>query len=197
MATARNRRGAVRAGTCGEIAKVDKVAAVSNDGEANLGTIMRALWRNKQSIIGPTLIIAAAAFIAVNLMTPKYKSEARVLVEGRENIFLRPEADKALTERTTVDQEALASQVQLVLSRELAREVIAQLGLAEIPEFHSVPDGFSLMTIPRMIGLARDPQSMALEERMLAAYYDRLTAYAVDKSRVLVIEFQSADPELA
>jgi Mrp family chromosome partitioning ATPase/capsular polysaccharide biosynthesis protein len=32
---------------------------------------------------------------------------------------------------------------------------------------------------------------------VLDAYYDRLTAYAVDKSRVIVIEFQSRDPELA
>ena len=32
---------------------------------------------------------------------------------------------------------------------------------------------------------------------MLDAYYDRFTAYAVDKSRVIVIEFQSRDPELA
>ena len=38
---------------------------------------------------------------------------------------------------------------------------------------------------------------MALEERVLAAYYDRLTAFAIDKSRVITIEFQSADPELA
>ena len=67
----------------------------SADGELNLGSIARALWRNKRSIIGPTLVMAAAAFIGVNLITPRYKSEARVLVEGRENIFLRPEADKA------------------------------------------------------------------------------------------------------
>src|SRR5688572_18680623 len=197
MATARNRRGAVRAGTCGEIAKVDKVAAVSNDGEANLGTIARALWRNKRSIIGPALIAAAAAFIAVNLMTPKYKSEARVLYEGRENIFLRPEAEKTLVDRGVIDQETLTSQVQLVLSRGLAREAIKELNLAELPEFNALPDGFSLMTIPRMLGLARDPQSMSLEERLLGAYYDRLNAYAVDKSRVIVIEFLSSDPELA
>jgi uncharacterized protein involved in exopolysaccharide biosynthesis len=176
---------------------VDDVAAVSNDGEANLGTIARALWRNKRSIIGPALIVAAAAFIAVNLMTPKYKSEARVLYEGRENIFLRPEAEKTLIDRGVIDQETLASQVQLVLSRGLAREAIKDLNLAELPEFNAVPDGFSLMTIPRMLGLVRDPQSMSLEERLLAAYYDRLNAYAVDKSRVIVIEFQSADPELA
>jgi uncharacterized protein involved in exopolysaccharide biosynthesis/Mrp family chromosome partitioning ATPase len=170
---------------------------VADDGEANLGTISRALWRNRRSIIGPTLIAAAAAFIAVNLMTPKFKSEARVLYEGRENIFLRPEADKALVERSTIDQEALTSQVQLVLSRGLAREVIKELNLAELPEFNALPQGFSLMTIPRMLGLVRDPQSMSLEERLLNAYFDRLNAYAVDKSRVIVIEFQSADPELA
>ena len=38
---------------------------------------------------------------------------------------------------------------------------------------------------------------MTVEERVLAAYYERLSAYAVDKSRVIAIEFQSADPELA
>jgi len=38
---------------------------------------------------------------------------------------------------------------------------------------------------------------MTPEERVLDAYYDRLTAYAVDKSRVIVIEFQSRDPDLA
>jgi uncharacterized protein involved in exopolysaccharide biosynthesis/Mrp family chromosome partitioning ATPase len=175
---------------------VDTVA-VSDDGEANLATIARAMWRNKRSIIGPSLIVAAAAFIAVNLMTPRYKSEARVLYEARENIFLRPEAEKAMVDRSALDQEALASQVQLVLSRELAREVIAQLNLAEMPEFNSVPQGFSIMTIPRILGISRDPQSMSQEERLLGAYYDRLNAYAVDKSRVIVIEFQSSDPEFA
>jgi Mrp family chromosome partitioning ATPase len=32
---------------------------------------------------------------------------------------------------------------------------------------------------------------------VLDSYYERLQAYAVDKSRVIVVEFQSADPELA
>ena len=104
----------------------------SVDEELNLGTIGRALWRNKRSIIGPTLIMAAAAFIAVNLLTPRYKSEARVLVEGRENIFLRPEAEKTMIDRGAVDQETVTSQVQLVLSRDLARDVIKQLKLVEI-----------------------------------------------------------------
>ena len=38
---------------------------------------------------------------------------------------------------------------------------------------------------------------MTPEERVLESYYERLHAFAVDKSRVISIEFQSADPELA
>src|SRR5689334_3583561 len=171
--------------------------AVSADEEMNLGAIARAIWRRKSSIIGPTLVITAAAFIAVNLMTPRFKSEARVLVEGRENIFLRPEADKALVDRGSIDAETVTSQVQLILSRDLAREVIKDLNLTESPEFNAALNEFSPLSILRTIGILKDPMSMSLEERVLAAYYDRLTAYAIDKSRVITIEFQSADPELA
>jgi succinoglycan biosynthesis transport protein ExoP len=163
----------------------------------NLGSVARAIWRNKRSIIGPTLVMAAAAFIGVNLITPRYKSEARVLVEGRENIFLRPEADKSLTDRGTVDAETVTSQVQLILSRDLARQVIKELNLTEVPEFNAALTEFSPLSVLRTIGILKDPMSMALEERVLAAYYDRLTAFALDKSRVISIEFQSADPELA
>ncbi|MGH6738569.1 MAG: Wzz/FepE/Etk N-terminal domain-containing protein, partial [Bradyrhizobium sp.] len=167
------------------------------DGEVSLGMVGRALWRNKRSIIAPVLIMTAAAYIGVNLITPRYKSEARVLIEGRENIFLRPEAEKSMTDRSTVDPETVTSQVQLVLSRDLAREVIGQLKLAELPEFNAALREFSPLSVLRTLGILKDPMSMALEERVLSAYYDRLNAFAIDKSRVIAIEFQSADPELA
>jgi uncharacterized protein involved in exopolysaccharide biosynthesis len=48
-----------------------------------------------------------------------------------------------------------------------------------------------------LLGIGRDPLKLSPEERVLDAYYERLTAYAVDKSRVIVVEFQSRDPELA
>lgn len=156
---------------------------MASSGDLDLGSVARALWRSKRRIIAPTLLMTAAAFIAVNLMTPKYKSEARVIVEGRENIYLRP--------------EAVTSQVQLVLSRDLARQVIKQLNLAEIPEFNVALNDLSVMTVLRMIGIARDPSSQSVEERVLTAYFERLTAFSVDKSRVIAIEFASADPELA
>jgi uncharacterized protein involved in exopolysaccharide biosynthesis/Mrp family chromosome partitioning ATPase len=100
-------------------------------------------------------------------------------------------------DRGTVDPETVTSQVQLVLSRDLAREVIKQLDLAEKPEFNAALNEFSPLSVLRTIGILKDPMSMSLEERVLGAYYERLTAFAVDKSRVISIEFQSADPELA
>src|SRR5947209_524331 len=171
------------------------VAGVAD--ELDLGAVGRALLRKKKWVIAPTLIVALLTFLVVNLMPPRYKSEARVYIEGRENVFLRPEVDKIERERT-VDQEAVTSQVQLVLSRDLARKVAKDLKLAERAEFDPVLHGASFLRhMLSLIGLAKDPLRMSPEERVLEAYYERLTAFPVDRSRVIAIEFSSSDPELA
>ncbi len=170
----------------------------ARDGELDLRAVGRALVRKKWWVFGPALAVAALTFVGVNLITPKYKSEARILIEGRENVFLRPEAEKAGERDRAVDQEAITSQVQLALSRDLARQVIKQLKLGELPEFDSTLRGVSLIRYSLgFLGLAKDPLSMTPEERVLESYYERLTVFPVDKSRVISVEFQSADPELA
>src|SRR5215218_4234709 len=146
-------------------------AAVAD--ELDLGAVGRALLRKKIWVIGPTVLVAALAFAAVNVMTPRYKSEARILIEGRENVFLRPEAEKLAERERAVDPEAVTSQVQLVLSRDLARKVIKDLKLTERREFDPVLNGGSLLRqVLGLAGLARDPLKMSPEERVLEAYYD-------------------------
>ena len=171
---------------------------VGQAAEIDLGALGRALWRKKFLIVGLTLLTAALAFGAVSLITPRYKSEARVLIETRENIFLRPDAEKSLERSATVDQEAVTSQVQLILSRDLSREIVKKLKLAERPEFDPVlrRPGI-LQTVLRLTGIAKDPLQMTPEERVLKSYYERLAAFQVEKSRVIAIEFESEDPELA
>src|SRR5947208_8231463 len=85
----------------------------ARDGELDLGAVGRALTRKKWWVLGPALAVAALTFVGVNLITPKYKSEARVLIEGRESVFLRPDAEKTAERDRTVDAEAITSQVQL------------------------------------------------------------------------------------
>ena len=166
-------------------------------GDVDLRFIWEALVRRRMWVIVPTAAVFALSLLAVNMITPRYKSEARILIDGRENVFLRPNGERT-EERGSLDAEAVTSQVQLVLSRDLAREVIKANKLAELPEFDPVLRGVSpLRTLLALFGIGRDPFKMTPEERVLEAYYERLTAYAVDKSRVIVVEFLSRDPELA
>jgi len=174
-----------------------KQASAPVSGDLDLRALGQALARNRGWIIAPTLLAAVLSIAAVNLVTPRYKSEARILIDGRENVFLRPNGERN-EERNALDAEAVTSQVQLLLSRDLAREIIKKNKLADRPEFDPVLQGFSpLRSLLALFGIGRDPFSLTPEERVLDAYFDRFAAYAVDKSRVIVIEFQSRDPELA
>ena len=176
---------------------VSRPVAALESGDLDLRALGQALMEKRSLIIVPTLLVAVMSMAAVNLVTPRYKSEARILIDGRENVFLRPSGERN-EERTALDAEAVTSQVQLIQSRDLAREIIKKNKLAELPEFDPVLQGFTpLKSLVALFGIGRDPFSLTPEERVLEAYYDRFTAYAVDKSRVIVVEFQSRDPELA
>jgi uncharacterized protein involved in exopolysaccharide biosynthesis len=175
-----------------------KPAAAALTGDLDFRVLGQALMRKRRWIIVPTLLAAVLSIAAVNLVTPRYKSEARILIDGRENIFLRPNGERNDERTAPLDPEAVTSQVQLLLSRDLARDIIKKNKLAERPEFDPVLQGLSpLKSLLALFGIGRDPFSLTPEERVLDAYFDRYTAYAVDKSRVIVIEFQSRDPDLA
>jgi polysaccharide biosynthesis transport protein len=167
------------------------------DTDLDLAALGAGLWRKKWVILRPTILVALISLVAVQLVTPKYMSESRVFIEGRDNIYLRPDADKDMIDRGAVDQEAVTSQAQIILSRDLAREVIQKLKLGELPEFDSALTGVSpIKAVLGLLGLAKDPLSMTPEERVLEAYYDRLSVVPVEKSRVINIDFLSQDPEL-
>src|SRR5450631_1775900 len=119
---------------------------VAMSGEPDMRGLGRVLWQKKSTILAFTLMSAAAAFVVVNAITPRYRSEARLLLEVRENVFMRAEADKNVADRTTIDPEAVTSQTQVVLSRDLAHDVIKKEKLDENPEFDSTNNGGSLLS---------------------------------------------------
>ncbi|MBI1201740.1 MAG: lipopolysaccharide biosynthesis protein [Rhodopseudomonas sp.] len=162
-------------------------------GDLDLIGLGRAVWQKKTRILTLTVVAATAAFVVVNAMTPRYRSEARLLLESRENVFMRAEADKGTNERAALDPEAVIGQIQIILSRDLARQVIAKEKLNQLPEFDSSP----WRTVLSLLGMARDVSAMTREERTLEAFYDRLNVHAIDKSRVIGIDFSSANSDLA
>jgi succinoglycan biosynthesis transport protein ExoP len=165
--------------------------------EVDIAGLGQTLSRRRWWVIGPTLAAFALAAVAVNVIKPRYTAEARVLLENQESYFTRPE--KQTTEQIPLpDAEAVQSQVQLITSRDLARKAIRAIGLQGNPEFDPVANGVgALSRVLILLGLQKDPTLLTPEERILETYFDRLTVYSPTKTRVLTIEFQSRDPDLA
>lgn len=174
---------------------VAPIIALSATGEPDIRGIGQLLWQKKSRILGFTLLAAAGAFLVVNAITPRYRSESRLLLEVRENVFMRAEADKNSPDRTNLDPEAVTSQIQVALSRDLAHDVIKKEKLDENPEFDS--SGGVVNVLLGLIGVGRDPTALTRDERTLVSYYERLNVYAIEKSRVIAVDFDSANPELA
>ena len=168
--------------------------AATPAGHLNLRDLAPCVWRKKWRVLIPTALSPCSPPSAVNAVTPRYKSEARVLVEARENVSCGRMPRDANERGTTIDQEAVTSQVQFILSRDLAREIITELQLAEQPEFDPLLAGSASGVRSRHAGIVKNPRDMTPEERVFKSYYERLSAFEVEKSRVIAIEFESGIP---
>lgn len=165
----------------------------AHDDIAGLG---KALWKRKFWIIVPTLLAFFGSIAVVNILPTRYAGEARVLLENRETVYSRPDRDSRSD--PAIDPEAVASQVQIVMSKDLALKVIRDLKLAERDEFDPLSKGLGVVDVVGMVtGLLPDPRSIPREERVLRTYYKRLLVFPQGKSRVIQIEFQSEDPKVA
>lgn len=172
-------------------------AADARPDAVHLGQVGSALRRRWRWIAVPALLAFVAAMIFVNVVTPRYTGEARIILENRDSFFTRPTQDRA-EQPVLIDEQAVASQVQVVMSRDLAREAIKQLGLVGNEEFDPLVGEISLLKrLMIMIGATKNPLDRPPEDRVLETYYNRLLVYPVGKSRILAIEFRSKDPDLA
>jgi exopolysaccharide transport family protein len=169
----------------------------SVDVEVDVRALFRSLLRALPYLLVITGIIAAGTYLLLSRLSPLYKSEATVLIETGGSDLTRPSAAPGDTS-SILDQEAITSQVQLIRSRDLASAVAQKLQLQKLPEFDPALGGGSLIaTIKSMLGFAKDPLRSSVEERVLQRFFESLDVYAIDKSRVIAIDFSSRDPKLA
>ena len=167
--------------------------------EASMADILRTLGRKWRWIAFPTLLAFVASTLFVFLVTPRYTGEAKILLQPGDASFTRPGGpnDRTIEQQPQIDEQAVASQVQVVLSRDLAREAIRRLGLVGNEEFD--PDASRpgiVRTIKILLGLDGG-KDRSPEDRVLEKYYDNLLVYPVGKSRIVAIEFRSKDATLA
>jgi polysaccharide biosynthesis transport protein len=115
-------------------------ASVPSDviGVVTVQQVWQRLKRDWLWIALPTLLTFIGSVVFVLLATPRYTAETKLLLEHRESFYTRFGNDRS-TERE-FDEQAVASQVQLLQSRDVALEAIRRLKLVGKPEFDKGPD---------------------------------------------------------
>lgn len=174
----------------------DRQTHPDDDMALDLGGLLRAIGRALGWLLPLTLLVAAAVFVGLQFVAPKYMSEARVLIESTDNKF--PGASRGIEEeRALLDAEGVASQVQLLMSADLARRVATKLNLSAIPEFDARGDGSLIGDLLTAIGLKSDTAGNSAEERVLKHFYENLDIYQLEGSRVIAVDYSAENPVLA
>lgn len=168
----------------------------AND-DIDLGSLGAALWRAKGWIAGLTLAVGAATFIALSMMRPLYTSEVRVLVLNEETAFTRPTTEQGNTNyRTTLDEQAVQSQVQVLTSRDLILKVVRELDLTQNAAFARDAGKTLVERLLQALSLGRSSQE-SQEERAANALAEHLDVYQLSNSSVIAVEYTSGDSQLA
>jgi len=177
---------------------MDNRSAALTDVEVDVGALLSALIRKLPYLFVFVTIVAIVTYLVLGHIAPVYKSTATVLIQTGESDLTRT-ADSGVGQANSVlDQQAIASQVQLIRSRDLADKVSQKLDLASRAEFNPAlakPSDFD--TFLKRFGIVRRPSSGPLDEEVVQTYYDKLWVYPVGQSRVIGIDFSSVDPKLA
>lgn len=96
-----------------------------------------------------------------------------------------------------LDELTVSSQVQILQSVDLIKQVAKDMKLYELEEFDPEAHPSFISGLLVAIGIKKDPLQVPPEERILTAFREKLQVYQVESSRVITVEFSSEDPKLA
>jgi exopolysaccharide transport family protein len=173
------------------------VQNTANDVDVDLGRLFSSLTANWFRILTVSLVFTGLALTFAWVATPRYMGETRLLIETRESVFTRPDTNNPENNSPILDEEGVTSQVEVIGSTDILKQVAQKLDLSRLPEFDEAANMSLFGRLLVMAGLKTDPNEIPPEERVLKAFREKLTVYRVEKSRVIVIEFSSEDPKLA
>ena len=166
------------------------------DADIDLGGLVGAIWRRRLLVLLSTVVLGGGAFAVSSVVSPRYQAETRILIETN-NPTLTSSQQSQATPEPILDEAGVASQVALLQSNDLIKQVAKQLKLNDIQEFDPGGNPDMLTRIMVLARLAKNPLDVPPEERVLTEFYKKLQVYQVEKSRVIAIQFSSKNPKLA
>lgn len=171
------------------------VDASRADLDIDIGALVSSLVRDWKRIALVAACVTAGAFAFASLSTRHYQAETRILIETRESVFTRPDAGGG--DSAILDDQGVTSQVEVIASADLLKQVARDLNLAAIAEFEASGEVSFAERMLILLGLKSDPVELPPEDRVIRAFREKLTVYRVENSRVIVVQFSSEDPALA
>lgn len=157
--------------------------------DSTLGEYAGALARRWLLILGITAAVVLAALALSLMMTEKYRATTTLQIE-RESMKLVAMEDLIPSE-SPMDRDFYQTQYELLMSRSLARRVIARAGLADHPAYREYAE--AVTDVPGAQATRRERIERALTEPVLAS----LQVEPVRNSRLVKVHFDSPDPELS
>lgn len=167
------------------------------DVDIDLGGLFRAIWQRRVRVLLATVGAAAVAFGAAKMVAPDYEGETRVLIESREPEFSGANQVSQNGSDRMFDESGILSQVQVLRSADLIKQVARNMKLHELDEFDPSARPSAASDLLVMLGLKKNPLDLPPEERVLKEFEEKLQVYQVEKSRVIAIAFTSKDAKLA
>lgn len=163
------------------------VSGTTQDVDIDIAALFASIWRRKLLILVVAILASIAAFLITSLISPRYMAETKILIETQESVFTRPGNQQG--EDKSLDPESVASQIEIIASTALLKEVADKLNLKSRSEF-TKEDGLA-------IPFLSSPSLGTVEERVIRNMREKLKVYRVEGSRVIVVQFSSKDRELA
>ena len=178
------------------IARSEAERALTEDASVDIGGMLRRLWAKRLWLLLVPLVATVMAFGALQLVDPRYRAQADIFFQDADEILSSDASEDARRASRALDEQGIASQVELLRSRRIARHVIERFDLASRKEFDPERSSSPIGGIKKLLGLDT-PRRGSRTEGVMEAYFDRLKVFQANGARVVTVEFSSADPELA
>ncbi|WP_027057270.1 GumC family protein [Mesorhizobium loti] len=173
------------------------VQSAAADVDVDLRQLFASLARNWLRILLFVLVLTGLAFAFASFATKHYKAQTQVEIAPRESVYTRPAGSNNDGDKPILDEQGVATQVQIISSNEILKQVAQKLGLSRLPEFDEAANMSYLSRVLVLLGLKNDPTDVPLDERVLKKMREKLNVFGVEKTRIIAIEFSSEDPKFA
>jgi capsular exopolysaccharide synthesis family protein len=150
-----------------------------------------ARWKLLVQVAGALFVVIA---IVIFTLTPRYTTSAQILLEAPPVVAPNP-LDPNPQAQPSADSQKVASEIEVLMAPAMVDRAIADLNLTSNPEFNPTLSSAGLMSRLSTALFGADPGEVHAD--VVDRFYQRLKVYEVNTSRVITVEFSSADPVLA